>query len=51
MEPNADDMLGLLDDEYIGDDLTVEDLRSGYSAFVEDQASEGHTDAAPLEAL
>jgi hypothetical protein len=40
MEPYEDEMLTLLDGEYIGDELTIEDLRSGYSAFVEDEKLE-----------
>jgi hypothetical protein len=36
----ATDLLELLSDDYIGDDLTIEDLRSAYSAFLEDEKSE-----------
>lgn len=32
--------LDLILDEYIGDDLTWEDLQRGFSAFIEDQQSE-----------
>lgn len=40
MESFANDMLTILDEDYIGDDLTVEDLQSGYSAFLEDEEQE-----------
>ena len=42
------DFLYPLIDEYVGDDLTVEDLAMGYSAFLQDQSPDisGHT---PME--
>lgn len=40
METYANDMLALLDEDYIGDELTIEDLQNGYSAFLEDERSE-----------
>ena len=40
METFANDMLTLLDEDYIGDDLTLEDLQNGHSAFLEDEKEE-----------
>lgn len=34
------DMLDPILDEYIGDELTWEDLQRGFSAFIEDQQAE-----------
>ena len=39
MEQETSELLDLLNDEYIGDELTAEDLRSAYSAFLEDERS------------
>jgi hypothetical protein len=36
------DLIAPVIDEYIGDELTLEDLRTGYSAFLEDEQSESH---------
>jgi len=34
------DLIAPVMDEYIGDELTVEDLQKGYAAFIEDEQSE-----------
>lgn len=49
MEPYEDEMLALLDDDYIGDELTMEDLRNGYSAFIEDERSEQQEETVAME--
>jgi hypothetical protein len=36
----ATEVFELLFDDYIGDELTMEDLEQGYSAFLEDEKSE-----------
>jgi hypothetical protein len=46
MEQFANDLLDLLDDDYIGDELTIDDLKNGYVAFLEDEKLEN---AAALE--
>lgn len=40
MDETTIDLLSALTDEYIGDDLTLEDLQNGYSAFVKDEEEE-----------
>jgi hypothetical protein len=37
MEHFANDLLELLDDDYIGDELTIDDLKNAYAAFLEDE--------------
>ena len=49
METFANDMLALLDDDYIGDELTIEDLQNGYSAFLEDEKSEQRESLVAME--
>jgi hypothetical protein len=36
----ATEVFELLSDDYIGDELTMEDLQQGYSAFLEDEKLE-----------
>ena len=40
MEPFANDLLAMFDDDYIGDELTLDDLKNAYAAFVEDEKLE-----------
>ncbi len=40
MDETTTELLSALADEYIGDDLTLEDLRSAYSAFLKDEEEE-----------
>jgi predicted nucleic acid-binding Zn-ribbon protein len=51
MEETANELLEALTDDYIGDELTMEDLRNAYSAFVEDEQQESSRPGVAVELL